>query len=67
MTSATIQRDTKETRIQGTLKTEGRGRYDLSTGLLRADGDLHQHHVFQDERAYAIVDDINYLEGVFAA
>jgi len=28
-----IQRDTKETRIAGALKIEGRGRYDISTGI----------------------------------
>src|SRR6187549_2757937 len=33
MRSATIQRDTKETRIKGVLKIEGRGRYDVSTGI----------------------------------
>lgn len=33
MRIATIQRDTKETRIGGTLKIEGRGRYEVSTGI----------------------------------
>jgi imidazoleglycerol-phosphate dehydratase len=33
MRSATLQRDTKETQIGGTLKIEGRGRYDISTGI----------------------------------
>jgi len=33
MRSATIQRDTKETRIRGSLKIEGRGRYDVTTGI----------------------------------
>jgi imidazoleglycerol-phosphate dehydratase len=33
MRSASIQRDTKETRIQGVLKIEGRGRYEVSTGI----------------------------------
>src|SRR6476661_613937 len=33
MRTATIQRDTKETRIGGTLKIEGKGRYDISTGI----------------------------------
>jgi len=33
MRAATIQRDTKETQIQGRLKIEGRGRYDISTGV----------------------------------
>ena len=33
MRTATIQRDTKETRISGKLKIEGRGRYDISTGI----------------------------------
>jgi len=33
MRSASIRRDTKETRIRGTLKIEGRGRYDISTGI----------------------------------
>ncbi|HEY1493948.1 MAG TPA: imidazoleglycerol-phosphate dehydratase, partial [Candidatus Solibacter sp.] len=33
MRSATIQRDTKETRIGGTLKLEGRGRYEIATGI----------------------------------
>ena len=30
---ATIQRDTKETQIGGTLKIEGRGRYRITTGI----------------------------------
>ena len=33
MRTAAIQRDTKETRITGSLKIEGRGRYDISTGI----------------------------------
>jgi imidazoleglycerol-phosphate dehydratase len=33
MRSATIQRDTKETRIQGTLELDGLGRYDVTTGI----------------------------------
>ena len=33
MRSATIQRDTKETRIHASLKIEGRGRYEISTGI----------------------------------
>jgi imidazoleglycerol-phosphate dehydratase len=33
MRTAQIQRDTKETRISGKLKIEGRGRYDVSTGI----------------------------------
>src|SRR3954447_9397259 len=33
MRSATIQRDTKETRIQGTLELDGLGRYDVATGI----------------------------------
>src|SRR3954452_9987167 len=33
MRSAALQRDTKETRIGGKLKIEGRGRYDVSTGI----------------------------------
>jgi imidazoleglycerol-phosphate dehydratase len=33
MRTATIQRDTKETRIGGTLKLEGKGRYEISTGI----------------------------------
>ena len=33
MRTAAIQRNTKETRIRGTLKIEGRGRYDISTGI----------------------------------
>ena len=33
MRSATVQRDTKETRIQGRLKIEGRGTYAISTGI----------------------------------
>ena len=33
MRSASIQRDTKETKIKGVLKLEGRGRYDISTGI----------------------------------
>lgn len=31
--SATIQRDTKETQIGGTLKIEGKGQYEISTGI----------------------------------
>jgi len=30
---ASIERNTKETRIRGTLKIEGRGAYDISTGI----------------------------------
>ena len=33
MRSAIVRRDTKETRISGTLKIEGRGRYEISTGI----------------------------------
>src|SRR5437016_1209060 len=33
MRSAAIQRDTKETRIAGALKIEGRGKYEISTGI----------------------------------
>jgi len=33
MRTATIQRDTKETRINASLKIEGRGRYQISTGI----------------------------------
>ena len=33
MRTAAIQRDTKETRIRGSLKIEGRGRYQVSTGI----------------------------------
>ena len=33
MRTATVQRDTKETRISGSLKIEGRGRYEISTGI----------------------------------
>jgi imidazoleglycerol-phosphate dehydratase len=33
MRSARIRRDTKETRIHGALKIEGRGRYEVSTGI----------------------------------
>ena len=33
MRTATVQRDTKETRIAGKLKIEGRGKYDVSTGI----------------------------------
>jgi imidazoleglycerol-phosphate dehydratase len=33
MRSATVRRDTKETRISGALKIEGRGRYEISTGI----------------------------------
>src|SRR5205809_2745748 len=33
MRSATIQRDTRETRISGTLRIEGRGKYEVSTGI----------------------------------
>ena len=33
MRSATIRRDTKETQIRGTLKIEGRGSYEISTGI----------------------------------
>jgi imidazoleglycerol-phosphate dehydratase len=33
MRSATVRRDTKETRISGALKIEGRGQYQISTGI----------------------------------
>jgi len=33
MRTATVQRDTKETQIRGKLKIEGRGKYDISTGV----------------------------------
>ena len=33
MRTATIQRETKETQIGGTLKIEGKGRYEVSTGI----------------------------------
>ena len=33
MRSAAIERNTKETRIAGTLKIEGRGRYEIATGI----------------------------------
>ncbi|HLY20047.1 MAG TPA: imidazoleglycerol-phosphate dehydratase HisB [Bryobacteraceae bacterium] len=33
MRTARIQRDTKETRIRGALKIEGRGRYQIATGI----------------------------------
>ena len=33
MRSASIQRDTKETQIKGSLKIEGLGRYQISTGI----------------------------------
>lgn len=33
MRTATIQRDTKETQIKATLKIEGKGKYDISTGI----------------------------------
>src|SRR5690242_16268969 len=33
MRSAKLQRDTKETQIGGALKIEGRGRYEISTGI----------------------------------
>ena len=33
MRKAEIRRDTKETRISGTLRIEGRGRYEISTGI----------------------------------
>jgi imidazoleglycerol-phosphate dehydratase len=33
MRKATIERNTKETRISGTLNIDGRGRYDISTGI----------------------------------
>lgn len=33
MRSATISRNTRETQIQGRLRIEGRGRYDISTGI----------------------------------
>src|SRR4030095_13434464 len=33
MRSATLQRDTKETQIGGSLKIEGRGSYKISTGI----------------------------------
>ena len=33
MRTATIRRETKETQIQGRLAIEGRGRYEISTGI----------------------------------
>jgi imidazoleglycerol-phosphate dehydratase len=33
MRTATVKRDTKETQISGKLKIEGRGKYDISTGV----------------------------------
>jgi imidazoleglycerol-phosphate dehydratase len=33
MRSASVRRDTKETRISGTLKIEGRGKYEIATGI----------------------------------
>ncbi len=33
MRSATVERNTRETQIRGSLKIEGRGRYDISTGV----------------------------------
>jgi imidazoleglycerol-phosphate dehydratase len=33
MRSATVRRDTRETRIAGSLRIEGRGRYEISTGI----------------------------------
>src|SRR5579862_4005276 len=33
MRSASVHRDTKETQIRGTLRIEGRGRYQISTGI----------------------------------
>ena len=33
MRTSTVQRDTKETQIYGKLKIEGRGRYNVATGI----------------------------------
>jgi imidazoleglycerol-phosphate dehydratase len=33
MRKASVQRDTKETQISGTLRIEGRGKYEVSTGI----------------------------------
>src|SRR5271157_3722217 len=33
MRSASVERNTKETQIRGSFKIEGRGRYDISTGI----------------------------------
>ncbi len=33
MRTATVERDTKETQIQGRLKIEGRGRYGIAAGI----------------------------------
>ena len=33
MRSAALERNTRETRIQGSLRIEGRGRYEISTGI----------------------------------
>ena len=33
MRSATVRRDTRETRISGALKIEGRGKYEIATGI----------------------------------
>ncbi|MGH9494747.1 MAG: imidazoleglycerol-phosphate dehydratase, partial [Candidatus Sulfotelmatobacter sp.] len=43
---ATIRRNSKETRIEGALTIEGRGRYDVSTGIRFFDHmlELFAHH-----------------------
>ena len=33
MRRASLERNTKETRIRGSLRIEGRGTYDISTGI----------------------------------
>ena len=33
MRSAKLRRETKETQIEGALRIDGRGRYDISTGI----------------------------------
>src|SRR5579872_6308756 len=46
MRKASIQRDTKETQIRGSLTIEGQGRYEVSTGIRFFDHmlELFAHH-----------------------
>ena len=52
MRSATIRRDTKETRISGTLRIDGRGKYEISTGIRFLD---HMLELFSKHGAFDLM------------
>ena len=56
--TATLDRNTKETRISGTLKIEGRGKYDVATGIRFFDHmlDLFTRHGGFDLKLAAVGD-----------